>query len=139
MNGGTKRILLVEPEAVVADVTAFRLELLGYQVETVGTAEDALKSITEQLPDMMITDLVLPGLEGMGLIERLASDSETSHLPIMVLSVDADLDQVQTAYTAGAVDFLVVPFHPEALQEKVAKHLANPRVRKPVEKVEVSS
>ncbi|NJN22368.1 MAG: response regulator [Leptolyngbya sp. RL_3_1] len=85
-------------------------------------------------PDMVITDLRLPGLEGVALIERLANDEQTSDLPIMVLSNDADLDQVQKVYRLGAIDFLVVPFHPEALQEKVARHLSKAAQRKPTGK-----
>ncbi len=124
MSETVKRILLVEPETVLAEITAFRLELLGYSVEMVASAEDALQKITDPPPDLVITDLVLPGLQGLALIERLSSDELTSDVPVMVLSIDADLDQVQTAYSAGAVDFLVVPFHPEVLEEKVAGHLA---------------
>ena len=53
-------ILLVEPEPVVAEIAAFRLELLGYHVETVESAEQALTKVANQIPDLLITDLVLP-------------------------------------------------------------------------------
>jgi DNA-binding response OmpR family regulator len=121
---GLKRILLVEPEAVLAEVTAFRLELLGYFVDRVGSAEDAFQSISNNKPDLVITDLALPGMDGVALIERISSDQETSDLPIMVLSFDADLDKVQAVHFAGARDYLVVPFQPETLEEKVERLLA---------------
>jgi CheY-like chemotaxis protein len=123
MSGRKKRILLVEPEPVIAEITAFRLELLGYYVATVPSAEEALAQLEATEPDLIITDLILPGLEGTGLIERLSSDEETSQIPIIVLSLDADLARVQAVYDLGARDFIVVPYHPEVLEEKVAKHL----------------
>jgi CheY-like chemotaxis protein len=127
MSREQKRILLVEPEPVLAEVTGFRLELLGYHVTLARSAEDALTRMSDVQPDVIITDLTLPGLDGMGLIERLASDEKASGIPIIVLSIDADLDFVQTAYNLGASDYVVVPYHPEVLEEKVARHVAGPR------------
>ena len=82
MTTAARNILMVEPEDVLAQITAFRLELLGYHVDCVNSAEEALAKIVEAIPDLLITDLVLPGLDGMGLIERLTADETTSDLPI---------------------------------------------------------
>ena len=119
-----KRILLVEAEAVLADVTAFRLELQGYDVSVVATAEEAIRQLGVARPDLILTDLVLPGMDGLALVEQLMIDPQTSEIPVIVLSIDADLDRVQTVYGLGARDFVVVPYHPEVLEEKVAKHLS---------------
>lgn len=127
MSRNSKRILLLEPEGVLAEVTAFRLELLGYSVETVETPAEAMKKITIQEPDVVITDLVLRDSDATGFIEKLASMEETSEIPIMVLSIDADLDRVAAIHKAGAADFLLVPFHPEVLEVKVAALAARPR------------
>jgi CheY-like chemotaxis protein len=129
MSNTVREVLLVEPEPVVAEVTAFRLELLGYRVICVDSAEAALTKIGESAPDLVITDLVLPAMDGMAFIERLMTDKETSGLRIMVLSIDADLSKVQAAYNAGARDFIVVPFHPEVLEDKVSKLLASAPVQ----------
>ena len=122
-----KTILLVEPEGILAEITAFRLELLGYKVEVVTSADEAMKCVTTLKPDLIVTDLVLNGTNALGLIESLTSREDTKDIPIMVLSLDADLDRVTTVHKIGASDFLVVPFQPEVLQEKVAKLLARPR------------
>jgi CheY-like chemotaxis protein len=127
MSHNVKRILLVEPEGVLAEVTAFRLELLGYSVETVGTPAEALKKIQAHDPDVIITDLMLNDVNAAGFIETLSSSEETSEIPIMVLSIDADLDRVTAAHKAGAADFLLVPYHPEVLETKVANLAARPR------------
>ena len=71
MNNAVREILLVEPEQVVSEVTGFRLELLGYRVICVESAEAAFVKISESTPDLLITDLVLPGLDGIGFIEQL--------------------------------------------------------------------
>ncbi len=120
MSGKMKRILLVEAEPVLAEVTAFRLDLHGYSVETVGSADEALRLTSTESFDIILMDLDLPGMGGHGLLDEFASNESTSTIPIMVLSADADLDQVQKVVAKGAVDFLVVPFDPDALMEKVA-------------------
>jgi DNA-binding response OmpR family regulator len=117
-------ILLVEPEPVLAEITAFRLELLGYQVHSVTDANDALSYAKESSPDLIITDLQLEAGDAVSMIEQLGRGDETSRIPIMVLSVDADLERVHKVYAAGAKDYLVVPYHPGVLEEKVARHLA---------------
>lgn len=129
MKNADREVLLVIPEQVVAEVTAFRLELLGYRVTCVDSAEAAFAKIADSIPDLVITDLVLPGLDGLGFIERLTTDEVTSELRILVLSIDADLSKVQAAYGVGARDFIVVPFHPEVLEEKVSKLLADAPVQ----------
>src|SRR5688500_8749203 len=127
MTRNIKRVLLVEPEGVLAEITAFRLELLGYSVETVESPAEALKKIQMQQPDVIITDMVLNDVDATGFIEKLASTEGTSDIPIMVLSIDADLDRVAAVHKAGAADFLLVPFHPEVLEVKVAALAARPR------------
>jgi two-component system nitrogen regulation response regulator GlnG len=127
MTRNVKRILLVEPEGVLAEVTAFRLELLGYSVETVDSPNEAMKKLRNHQPDVIITDLVLNDGDATGFIEQLASTEETSDIPIMVLSIDADLDRVSSVHKAGAADFLLVPFHPEVLEVKVAALANRPR------------
>jgi CheY-like chemotaxis protein len=127
MSKKTRQIMLVEPEPLLAEVTAFRLELHGYRVEIVRSAEEALQKVGSLQPDLILTDFQLPGMDGPGLIEQLALDESTSEIPVIVLSVDADLDCVQSVFNVGAKDFVVVPYHPEILEQKVAKHLAMPR------------
>lgn len=75
----------------------------------------------------------------MGFIERLTTDEETSDLRILVLSIDADLSRVQAAYNVGARDFIVVPFHPEVLEDKVSKLLADAPIRDRCEKTKAAA
>lgn len=119
MHNEIPHILFVENDPLLADVTAFRLELLGYSVEAVASGEDALVAMDKVMPDVAIVDLVLPGVSGVELIERISSLERTSGVAVMALSIEADVDAVQCAYNAGARDFLVAPYDPATLEGKV--------------------
>lgn len=116
-------ILLIEDEPVLAEVTGFRLELLGFEVETVASSEEAFRAIQRRLPEVIILNLGSPDMEGLALIERLSNDPTTSPIPVMAISDNADLDEVQRAHAAGAKDYLVIPYDPSMLEEKLGKLL----------------
>ena len=128
MHNDTPSILLVEEDETLADITAFRLELLGYRVSQARSGEAALQSAHELAPELMIVDLYLPGIDGIELINRLRSDNATAAIPVMVFSIDSDLNIVANAFAAGANDYLMTPYDPAVLQEKIAKLLDNVKV-----------
>jgi DNA-binding response OmpR family regulator len=114
-------ILLVEEDATLLDITAFRLELLGYEVVTHESGEKALQWMEENLPSVVIVDTTLPGMNGIDFINRLSNDLRTSDVPVMVLSTNSDLEDVQKAFTAGADEYLVIPYDPIVLESKVER------------------
>lgn len=123
MRNEAPQILLVEEDETLADITSFRLELLGYRVSLAHSGEAALQSAHTSTPDLMIVDLYLPGIDGIELINRLRSDNATAEIPVMVFSVDSDLNVVANAFAAGANDYLMTPYDPAVLQDKIAKLL----------------
>ncbi len=114
------KILLIEHDGVLSEVTAFRLELLGYDVDTIGSGQAALAALEKALPDLIILDPTLPDMQGTGLVNQLGDDLRTRDIPIMILSTSGDLHDVQAAHAAGAADYLVVPFDPVVLEQKLA-------------------
>ena len=98
MAGPTQTVLLIEEEPTLRDVTAFRLDLLGYDVVALGSAEEALAWLQDELPRLVIVGHFLPGLDGADLIDRLSNDVRTSELPVMYLSPNSELDDVQRAF-----------------------------------------
>jgi CheY-like chemotaxis protein len=121
MPDRTPQILFVEEDPILMEVTAFRLELLGYEVVQQQSAERATEWLKDQLPTLIIVDHVLPGIDGIEFINRLSNATRTSEIPIMLLSTNGDLDDVQKAYNAGADEYLVIPYDPVVLESKVER------------------
>jgi len=111
-------ILLIEEEPTLRDITSFRLELLGYQVVTKITADEANHSLSEKLPTLIAVGHVAE-MESIEFLNHLSNDPRTSDLPIIYLSGSADLEEVQRAFNAGADEFLVTPYDPLVLEKKV--------------------
>ena len=121
MSNQSTTILLIEGDSTLLEITAFRLELLGYNVVSFESAEKGLEWLAAQLPGLVIVDHVLPGMDGVEFINRLSNDTRTSNVPIMFLSTNADLEDVQKAYNAGADEYLVIPYDPMVLEAKVER------------------
>jgi CheY-like chemotaxis protein len=121
MSAQMPRILLVEEDATLLEVTAFRLELLGYEVVKRQSGEEALDWLAAELPTLIIADQSLPGIDGVEFVNRLSNDERTNEVPIIFLSTDSDLDDVQKAYNAGADEYLVIPYDPTVLEAKVER------------------
>jgi CheY-like chemotaxis protein len=115
------KILLIEEDVTLLEITAFRLELLGYDLVTAESAEKALEWLQSRLPTLVIVDQFLPGMDGLDLLNRLSNDVRTSEIPVIFLSVNSDLEDVQRAYNAGADDYLVIPYDPVVLESKVER------------------
>lgn len=118
MTVQSSHILLIEEEPILLEITAFRLELLGYQVTTVETAEAALQWLAENLPDLLVVGH-LSDMESVEFLNQLSNDPRISELPMIHLSANADLEEVQRAFNAGADEYLVTPYDPLVLENKV--------------------
>ncbi len=121
MSDLSTTILLIEGDPTLLEITAFRLELLGYEVVSCESAERAVKWLNERLPNMIIVDHVLPGMNGLEFINRLSNETRTSNIPILFLSTNGDLEDVQKAYNAGADEYLVIPYDPMILESKIER------------------
>jgi CheY-like chemotaxis protein len=111
-------ILLVEEEPVLREITAFRLELLGYQVASFETVREADQSLHNQLPAVIVLGFTAD-THSLEFLNRLSNDPRTSEIPTVYLSASSDLEDVQRAYNAGADAFLVTPYDPQSLETKV--------------------
>lgn len=123
MRNDTSVVLIIEDDPTLAEITAFRLELLRYRVKTAHTADEAIAWLAQELPDVILLDLALAGADGLELVNQLSNAPRTSQVPIMVFSTDADLDKVQRAFTSGAKEFLLIPYDPLVLENKLEKLL----------------
>jgi CheY-like chemotaxis protein len=113
------KIVLAEEDPTLAEITSFRLELLGYRVECVASAAALFDSVEREPPDLIILDMYLHDINGFVVAQRLATDERTSRVPIMAFSTSGDLDDVERAFTAGAKEFIVTPYDPAVLERKL--------------------
>jgi len=121
MSDRAPQILFIEEDPILMEITGFRLELLGYEVVTQESAERAIEWLNEHTPTLIIVDHMLPGMDGIEFINRLSNDTRTGNIPIMLLSTNGDLEDVQKAYNAGADEYLVIPYDPIVLESKVER------------------
>ena len=112
------KILLIEEEQTLLEITSFRLELLGYQVVKCETADQATHSLSEELPELIAVGHVAE-MDSIEFLNHLSNDPRTSELPVIYLSANTDLEEVQRAYNAGADEFLITPYDPLVLEKKV--------------------
>jgi DNA-binding response OmpR family regulator len=118
MTNQASHILLMEEDPTLLDITAFRLELLGYQVTCMDTAQNAKQWLSENLPDLVAIGH-LGDMKSIEFLDLLSNDPRTSVLPMIYVSASADLEDVQKAFNAGADEFLVTPYDPLVLEKKV--------------------
>lgn len=118
------KLLLVQAEPVLAELTAFRLELLGYEIELIQTGGEAMSSMQNSLPDLVIVDSSLPDGDGIEWIARVRGEYSADQVPVMVFSLDPSLETVERGFHAGAQDYLITPFDPTVMEEKIEVLLA---------------
>jgi two-component system KDP operon response regulator KdpE len=110
------RILVLDDEPQIRRSLQINLEGRGYAVETVGTGEEALASVRNRRPDVVIVDLLLPGMDGVEVTRRLR---DSSALPIIVLSAIGEERRKVEALEAGADDYMTKPFGMEELLARI--------------------
>jgi two-component system, cell cycle sensor histidine kinase and response regulator CckA len=122
VKGGSETILIAEDDTVLRDLSVRALAQLGYRCLAVGDAEEALALLKRGQPvDLVITDVVMPGMSGGGLGERLAL--ERPGLPLLFISGFADEDVIRRGLLEAGRPFLQKPFAPFDLARKVREVL----------------
>ncbi|OAI51638.1 two-component system response regulator [Betaproteobacteria bacterium SCGC AG-212-J23] len=112
-------ILVVEDEPQVQELVAINLEHAGHRVRRASSAGEAVTSIREELPDVLILDWMLPDESGLSLTRRLREDERTRGLPILMLTARAMEHDKISGLEAGADDYLTKPFSPKELAARI--------------------
>ena len=109
------KILVVEDEPDILEMVRYNLNQAGLDVETAEDAECALQSVQETLPDLIILDLMLPGIDGLDMCRQIKQDARTRHIPILMLTArKEEVDRI-VGLELGADDYVVKPFSPREL------------------------
>lgn len=126
----TARILVVDDNEDNRYTLILRLELEGYQDITVATdGEEALELLRGQEFDLVLLDVMMPKLDGYGVLEQLKQEGRLHNLPVIMVSALNELDSVVRCIEAGAVDYLVKPFNPVLLSARIGASLEKKRLR----------
>jgi two-component system phosphate regulon response regulator PhoB len=114
-----KKILVVEDEQDILDLIVFNLERDGFQVISAQTGEDALTAAREHRPDLVLLDLMLPGINGLDVCRHLRNDENGRNLPIIMLTARDEEVDIVTGLEVGADDYVTKPFSPKVLIARV--------------------
>lgn len=113
------RIALVEDEADIADVLRFNLQREGFEVETYGRGDTALAAIQKRPPELVVLDLMLPGVDGLEISRMLKRNESTADLPIVMLTARGEETDRIVGLELGADDYIVKPFNPREVVLRV--------------------
>ena len=109
------RVLLVEDEADIRELIRYCLEQGGFEVEEAGDGAEALEKLHVFAPNLIVLDLMLPGMLGVEVCQRLRARVSTAHLPILVVSAKSNASDKALALAMGADDYVTKPFSPRDL------------------------
>ena len=108
-------ILVVEDEEDLRDIIIYNLEREGYETVGVESGEEGLELAISLKPDLVILDLMLPGMNGMDVCRKIKQDSDTQHIPIIIVSAKGEEADIVSGLELGADDYLTKPFSPRVL------------------------
>ncbi|MFC4061860.1 response regulator transcription factor [Planomonospora corallina] len=120
-------ILVAEDDADIRDLIVFKLEQIGHTVVPVGDGRSALSKAHDQAPDIVLLDVMMPGMSGIDVCRELRKDQQTAELPIILLTARAQERDVSVGLAAGADDYIVKPFSPRVLADRVQSVLTRAR------------
>ena len=114
-----EHVLVVDDERDILELVQYNLEKEGYRVTAVATGEDALAAARTKLPDIIVLDLMLPGVDGLEVCRRLQNDAATRGIPIVMLTAKGTEADVVAGLELGASDYVTKPFSPRVLTARI--------------------
>ncbi len=117
-------VLIVEDDADIADLVSFSLEREGLSVSAIHDGVAGLEQIRTTLPDMVILDIMLPGMDGLDIYRSMKASALTENIPVLFLTARAQLEDRLLGLQLGADDYMTKPFSPKELALRVKNILA---------------
>jgi two-component system alkaline phosphatase synthesis response regulator PhoP len=114
-----ERILVVEDEEDILELVRFNLSREGYSVMGAASGEEAWRLASSELPDLIVLDLMLPGIDGLEVTKIIRNDSRTRDIPIIMLTAKGEEADIVTGLELGADDYITKPFSPRILVARV--------------------
>ena len=115
-----KKILVIEDDKFLRELISRKLLKEGYDISEAIDGEEGIKKIKEKKPDLVLLDLILPGIDGFEVLSRMKEDSSSSSTPVIILSNLGQKEDVEKGLKLGAVDYLIkAHFTPGEIIEKI--------------------
>ncbi|MHB8835803.1 MAG: response regulator transcription factor [Candidatus Methylomirabilia bacterium] len=114
-----ERILVIEDEEDILELFRYNLSREGYRVSTALSGEDGLRAAMRDRPDLVVLDLMLPGIDGIEVCRRLKADPHTRFIPVVMVTAKGDEADVVAGLELGADDYLTKPFSPKVLIARI--------------------
>jgi pilus assembly protein CpaE len=133
------KILVVDDSKLAAEMIEARLTSKGYEVRVAFSGEEALAQVRDDVPDLVVSDLMMPGMDGYELCQRLRRDPATAEVPIILLTSLGRISEKEAGFEAGADDYLVKPVVPAELELKVRVLLTRAKTARVVSEARVIS
>ncbi len=112
-------ILVVDDEEDILELVRYNLAKEGYQVDCVASGEEALKFAKNKHPDLIVLDLMLPGVDGFDVCKQLKRDIETASIPVIMLTAKGEDADIVAGLELGADDYITKPFSPRVLTARI--------------------
>ena len=126
-NGESPRVLIVDDDPGIRLLCSVSLELEGFVVLEAPDGARGLERARSERPDLVVTDVAMPGLDGFQLADALRCDRRTRRIPLIFLSAQVGSEDVARARGLGALDYVTKPFDPIALASRLVAALADAR------------
>jgi DNA-binding response OmpR family regulator len=118
------RILIAEDEPDIRELVAFTLRFAGHEVTTTSNGEEALHKAGEIIPDLILMDVRMPKMTGYDACRAMKQDANLKDIPVVFLSAKGQDSEIQIGLEAGAEEYLLKPFAPDQLVDRVKNILA---------------
>src|SRR3954471_12045352 len=123
-------VLIVDDVPDNLSVLHDALDEAGYTVLVATHGEAALKRAAQALPDIVLLDAVMPGMDGFEVARRLKAQPQTAHIPIIFMTGLTETEHVVAAFQAGGVDYVTKPIRPREVLARMAVHISSAREKK---------
>jgi len=124
VNKMAKKVLIVDDEPGVVKMIRYLLEKNSFVVVSATEGEEGTKLAELEKPDLILMDIMMPGIDGNEATRRLKENEVTKSIPVIMLSALGQEGDVAKSLELGAIDYIVKPFHPQELLERIKKLLA---------------
>ncbi len=123
-----KTVLLIEDDLALRENTAELLELSDYNVHTAPNGKIGVQMAKEKVPDIVVCDIMMPEMDGYGVLEELSADMTTKHIPFIFLSAKTEHKEIRKGMDLGADDYLTKPFEEDDLISAIESRLAKAEI-----------